>query len=143
MLRLLTVTVIVTSAVACSSPRPSGSGDGSRADVPARKADANETLQQRVQRLEREARALARADGCSDDNACRTAPVGERACGGPRTYIAYCARTTDSTALFAKLGELQAAEREYNTAQGLVSTCEFRMPPRVAASGGTCRAVQP
>jgi hypothetical protein len=101
---------------------------------------ASETSQQRIQRLEREARALARGDGCATVGGCRAAPVGDRPCGGPRTYVVYCALTTDSVALYRKLDELARAERAYNQEQGLASTCEFRMPPPLMASGGSCRA---
>ena len=68
------------------------------------------------------------------------AAVGSRACGGPRYYLVYCAATTDSAALFAKLDAVSAAEREYNQRYNVVSTCEFRLPPKVALSGGSCRA---
>jgi hypothetical protein len=88
--------------------------------------------------LEREARALAKVDGCAEARQCRTAPVGSRACGGPRDYLVYCALTTDSAALFRKLSELEAAEQVYNKQAGLVSTCEFRMPPPVGTVGGRC-----
>lgn len=93
-----------------------------------------------IQRLEREARALANADGCENSGQCRTAPVGNRPCGGPRTYLVYCSLTTDSAALFRKLEDLSRAEGEYNRSHGLVSTCEFRMPPDVALSGRSCQA---
>ncbi len=92
-----------------------------------------------VDRLEQEARAIARTDGCNSSSQCRTAPVGAKACGGPRTYLVYCAATTDSVALFRKLAELEAAEKKYNETAGLVSTCEFRTPPGVVATGGSCR----
>jgi hypothetical protein len=94
----------------------------------------------RVARLEREARAMASAEGCSAADQCRTAPVGDRPCGGPRAYIVYCARTTDSLALHRKLAELIAAERELNEKTGAMSTCEFRLPPQVELVGGSCRA---
>jgi hypothetical protein len=90
--------------------------------------------------LENQAKALVQTDGCSSDFDCRTAPVGSRACGGPRYYLVYCSRTTDSAALFRKLGAVAAAEREYNSRYQLVSTCEFRLPPRVALSGTSCGA---
>jgi hypothetical protein len=93
-------------------------------------------------RLEREAVALARADGCTAAGQCRTAPVGNRPCGGPRHYLAYCATATDSVALFRKLDELARAETEYNQRHGLMSTCEFRMPPELEVVGGVCRARQ-
>lgn len=92
-----------------------------------------------IARLESEARAIAKTTGCSSASACRTAPVGSRACGGPRTYIVYCAASTDSAALFAKLAELERAEKAYNTKTGAMSTCEFRMPPKTELSGGSCR----
>lgn len=92
-------------------------------------------------RLEREARALARTDGCTAAAGCQVAPVGSRPCGGPRDYVAFCATTTDTVALFAKLAELRRAEEAYNREQGMMSTCEFRAPPGVELSGGTCRAV--
>jgi hypothetical protein len=93
----------------------------------------------RIARLEREARALAHAEGCSAGT-CRTAPVGSRPCGGPRTYLVYCAATTDSAALFAKLAELARAEQAFNSASGMASTCEFREPPNVTVQGGRCAA---
>lgn len=132
-IRLVLVGAVTSS---CNAPRQPAMPP-SQDDRPG---NPQETAQERVQRLEREARALARADGCQTDGDCRAAPAGDRPCGGPRTYIVYCARTTDSVALYRKLDELGKAERTYNTQQGLASTCEFRMPPRVVATSGSCRA---
>ncbi|MDQ3950357.1 MAG: hypothetical protein M3282_08415 [Gemmatimonadota bacterium] len=128
--------VLGATALSCNAPRQPGTPPAQE----DRPANPQESTQEQVQRLEREARALARADGCQSSGDCRAAPVGDRPCGGPRTYVVYCARTTDSVALFRKLDELTRAEREYNRQQGLMSTCEFRMPPGVVASGGSCRA---
>ena len=94
----------------------------------------------RVERLEAEARALAKTTGCSGPGSCQTAPVGSRPCGGPRTYLVYCATTTDTAALFAKLEQLRRAEERANQASGMMSTCEFRMPPETKLVGGTCQA---
>lgn len=90
--------------------------------------------------LEAEARALADTTGCTDADACRTAPVGVKACGGPRDYLVYCATTTNTVALFAKLEELRRAEEAANRASGAVSTCEFVTPPGTELQGGSCRA---
>ena len=90
--------------------------------------------------LENEAKALAKTDGCSTAGECRTAPVGSRACGGPRYYLVFCSRTTDSVALFKKLDAVAAAEREFNSKYQIMSTCEFRLPPKVALSGASCQA---
>lgn len=90
--------------------------------------------------LEDQAKALVKAEGCGSAAQCRTAPVGSKACGGPRYYLVYCSQTTDSAALFRKLDAVAAAEREYNTRYNVASTCEFRMPPTVALGGSSCQA---
>jgi hypothetical protein len=94
-----------------------------------------------VARLEREARALVRTDGCDAASGCATAPLGERACGGPREYLVYCRAGTDSAALFGKLAELARAERAWNERRGAVSTCEMRLPPATELVGQRCQAV--
>jgi hypothetical protein len=91
-----------------------------------------------IEALEAQAKALARIDGCASSGDCRTAPVGSRGCGGPRYYIAWCAKTTDSAALYRKLGEVANAEKAYNRKYQIGSTCEFRESPLVTASGGSC-----
>jgi len=98
-----------------------------------------DTVLPKLVRLEQEARALAKQDGCAGVNACRTAPVGWRGCGGPRSYVVFCAATTDTVALFRKLKELEDAERAYNASSGMMSTCELRVPPRVRLEGRSCR----
>ncbi len=95
---------------------------------------------QQLRDLEAQAGLIVRADGCTQPGQCRTAPVGDRPCGGPRDYVVYCATTTDTVALFRKLEELKRAEQEYNRKHDLVSTCEFRLPPQTELVGTTCRA---
>jgi hypothetical protein len=145
------IAFVLATAMGCTGAPPRDGGD---AGPPAAQAPAPppssqpgasnggaETDSAKLARLELEARAMAQPGGCGEEGQCRTAPVGSRPCGGPRTYIVYCAATTDTAALFAKLQELARAEEEYNRKQGLGSTCEFREPPNVELSGGSCRAV--
>ena len=125
---------------ACAKP----TADDSAPDAPPLQAQpslpAGDTATDpTLRRLEREAVALARADGCASLAQCRSAPVGNRPCGGPRYYVPYCALTTDSAALFAKLAELARAEADYNQRNGLASTCEMRLPGELAIAGGVCR----
>ena len=109
--------------------------------LPLKGSGSQESDWAAIVRLEDQAKAIAKTSGCSSVSQCRTAPVGNRACGGPRYYIAYCAATTDSVALFRKLDEVASAENAYNRKYQLVSTCEFRMPPPLTLSGGECRVV--
>lgn len=138
------------AGAACSQQPQASAGGGTRSVgsvisrtprdtiAPAPRDSGSDQLPTLV-RLEREARALAKTDGCSSLSACRTAPVGWRGCGGPRTYVVYCAATTDTVALARKLKELEEAERKYNATSGMMSTCEFRMPPSVKLDGRSCR----
>jgi hypothetical protein len=118
-----------------STPVPVGPGGDNIVFTGDQKADWAQVVA-----LEDQAKALVKAGGCSSASQCRTAPVGSRACGGPRYYLVYCAATTDSVALYRKLEAVAAAEREYNSRYKIMSTCEFMLPPQVALSGGSCQA---
>ena len=138
MMRFIPLFALSMALIACvqgTTGGPSGPGGDKVIFTGDQKADWAQIVA-----LEDQAKALVNATGCASASQCRTAPVGSRACGGPRYYLVYCAATTDSAALFKKLDAVAAAEREYNTRYQLVSTCEFRMPPTVALSGGSCQA---
>ena len=128
---VMVVGIATLTAAQCTAPGSSSASDPAR-DTGAARAQ--------LVRLEADAKALVNAGGCSATNQCRMAPVGARACGGPRRYFAYCTATTDSGALFRKLDELKAAEIKFNQSVGASSTCDFRTPPGVVADGGSCRA---
>lgn len=131
-------------ASACAQPPVNGSGPGDSTRPPASvQPGSQEEDWTAIVRLEDQAKAIAKTSGCSSVAQCRTAPVGNRACGGPRYYIAYCSASTDSVALFRKLDEVASAENAYNRKYQLASTCEFRMPAPLALSGGECRTVEP
>lgn len=135
---ILVVAALVASA--CVQPPANGAGTGDSAPpLPGAQPRMQEADWAAIVRLEDQAKVIAKTSGCSTVSQCRTAPVGNRACGGPRYYIAYCAVTTDSVALFRKLAEVAAAENAYNRKYQVVSTCEFRMPGPITLSGGECR----
>jgi hypothetical protein len=143
---IFVVGLVLVTAAGCSQQAPAADGStrsvGSvinRGPRDTTTPAGPDTVLPRLVRLEQEARAIARTEGCTGAEACRTAPVGWRGCGGPRSYVTYCATTTDTLALMRKLKELEDAEREYNASSGMMSTCEFRMPPGVRLDGGRCR----
>jgi len=138
-MRLKLVALLLSLALAGCAQQPAGNDPAASEPGVMPAEDQQERDWTEIERLEDEAKALVRASGCTSSEGCRTAPVGNRACGGPRYYLVYCAATTDSTALFAKLREVVDAENEYNEEYEIASTCEFRMPPEIAFSGGECR----
>ena len=82
---------------------------------------------------------LAKGGGCSRVEDCHTLPVGHKACGGPRTYVVYCATTTDVAALERKIAELDALDRAAASA-GAISDCMLAVAPTPVLRGGACRA---
>ena len=140
LIRAIRLIGVAGAFIACSqgtsgAPSDPGSGPVKFTITGDQKADWAQIVA-----LENEAKAVADTTGCASSGECRTAPVGSRGCGGPRYYLVYCSKTTDSVALYTKLAAVSDAERQYNTNYKIVSTCEFRMPPTVALSGGSCRA---
>jgi hypothetical protein len=131
----------IAVVLAACSPKTPGTPAGPDGDKIVLTGDQKTDWAQ-VVAIEDQAKALVKIGGCSSADECRTAPVGSRACGGPRYYLVYCSRTTDSAALFRKLDAVAAAEREYNAKYQIVSTCEFRLPPKVALSGGSCQMTE-
>jgi hypothetical protein len=91
-----------------------------------------------IKKLEQEAKAIAKITGCGRNEQCRSAPVGSRACGGPRYYLSYCVVSTDTGALFRKLDEVAKAEQAFNQKYHVYSTCEVQVAPEVGAVGGRC-----
>jgi hypothetical protein len=124
----------------CTQPAPTNGPANPKDDASFVLTGDQKADWQRILELEEQAKAVIDAGGCTSADQCRSAPVGSRACGGPRYYLVYCARTTDSAALIRKLDAVAAAEREYNARYQIISTCEFRMPPEVALTGGACVA---
>ncbi len=134
--------LLIITAFSCVQPAPNGSGPGDSIPPPTGvRPTSQEADWAAIVALEDQAKVTAKTSGCSAVSECRTAPVGNRACGGPRYYIPYCSLSTDSVALFRKLDEVAAAENAYNRKYQIVSTCEFRMPSPLTLSGGECRAV--
>ena len=126
---------VIALVSACATPAQRGR-DSASAERPAVEDTA------RIARLEREARALVNTGGCETAASCRAAPVGPRGCGGPRNYLVYCPATTDTVALLRKLEELRRAEMAYNEREGVVSTCEMRLPPALTVNAGRCVAAR-
>lgn len=85
-----------------------------------------------------EVQRLAKSDGCSAVGDCRTLPVGRKACGGPRSYVVFCAKTTDVAALERKIAELDALDQAA-AARGAVSDCMLALRPTPVLTGGVCR----
>jgi hypothetical protein len=102
---------------------------GDQVDTPAA-AGQNDTLAR--------IHALVGTPSCTEDSQCRTLAVGQKACGGPESYLAYSTARSSEDELKA-LGESYRAERrEANTRSGRVSTCTFMTDPGAVCRAGAC-----
>jgi cell division protein FtsB len=133
-IRALALAVAVLAAACAKQEEPPA------VETPSTNRAASEA---RVRELEQQARAIVRTDGCDQASECATAPVGTKACGGPRTYLVYCRATTDEAALMRALDALKGAEEAYNREAGIVSDCMLVTPPAVRLEGSSCTAAAP
>lgn len=136
----LSIAVVAVLAACSRKTLPSEEAGNGTAVSPAVPTGTRQSDSTAIAQLEAEAKTLAKIDGCSSSSDCRTAAAGSRGCGGPRYYLPYCAKTTDSVALLTKLDAVAAAEKTFNIKYQIVSTCEMRLPPLVEVSGGSCIA---
>ncbi|XXF81598.1 hypothetical protein P2318_17945 [Myxococcaceae bacterium GXIMD 01537] len=101
-------------------------------------AERAAALKEKADRLAKEARALAKPEGCEAVSECQVSEFGNKPCGGPRDFIAWCSRTTDAKSLQAKLDALMKAEQAYQEAAGVMSNCGLTRRPRAALVEGRC-----
>lgn len=138
--QLLATAAAVVAVAGCSMTATTDKVGASDSSTRASSSSGAPSDSAGLARLEREAVALAHNDGCTTSDQCRVAPVGAKACGGPRYWITYCSASTDSAALFQKLEALRTAEQSYNQVHGVISDCSIVPAPNAVVSAGVCRA---
>lgn len=81
-----------------------------------------------VKLLEKQTRVeeFAKSVACTDESEWDFAPIGVKACGGPKGYIAYNT-TIDTVTFFRYLEDYNSFEEIYNEKWNITSTCE--VPP--------------
>ena len=79
---------------------------------------------------------------CSSPAVCRTQPLGSKPCGGPRQYLIYSLKVTDSARLAADAARYSEAEARMNREKGLMSDCSMLVAPQVSCVSGKCAAIQ-
>ena len=66
---------------------------------------------------------------------------GSKPCGGPWSYIIYCADAVDEDALHASVSEHAELEHQYNMDNEIASDCSEATEPAVELVDGVCVAV--
>ena len=99
-----------------------GASGATGSNGPSSAAPAGETARTQVQQLIGEA-------ACTTDADCRTIAVGDKACGGPESYLAWSARQTDPQRLAAAAERYTSERKAQNRQSGMVSNCAFLTDP--------------
>lgn len=82
----------------------------------------------KMQELEQKIEDMLSSDSCQSDNECKYMALGEKACGGPKSYIYFSSRM-DGSELPTLVAEYNEAEKKWNSENSVVSDCMYVMPP--------------
>jgi hypothetical protein len=88
--------------------------------------------------LMQQLRAEIGTAACDNTSQCQTVAIGNKACGGPESYLAWSSKASDG-AKVRRLAEAHSANRKReNEASGMLSTCSAVMDPGATCSAGRC-----
>jgi hypothetical protein len=72
---------------------------------------------------------LANSKPCGDSKTWKTAPIGEKACGGPANYIAYSTEI-DTECFLKKVTHFTEQTKKFNKKYGIISDCMIMAEPK-------------
>lgn len=91
--------------------------------------------------LKEEIELLVDSGICSENSDCESIAFGSKACGGPKTYLAFSS-SINVELLQQKVATYNALENSFNKKWGIISDCSVVMPPAsVQCINGKCTAV--
>lgn len=122
------ITLCITLALASCGTK--NAMDNLPKDISERPADENSKKYDEVQ-LEK-AKAVIESEiakeKCTNPDDWKAAPMGSKACGGPKFYIAY--PKTMETDILSKIENYNKKETEFNTKYGITSDCSVIEEPQ-------------
>lgn len=98
-------------------------------------------LQARLDELAVEIDDLVGDGSCEDADGCSATAFGARACGGPESYLVYCADEVDEALLDELVDEFNQLARIQVSRSDSVSICTLVEEPDVGLRDGVCSAV--
>lgn len=91
--------------------------------------------------LQEEIELLVDSGICSENSDCDSIAFGSKACGGPKTYLAF-STSINVELLQQKVATYNALENSFNKKWGIISDCAYLLPPKsVECINGKCTAV--
>lgn len=126
-LRLSWVLPGLLFAASCDAPKPHGAW-AAQASSPATDLAAEADLLTRITGEIGDAH-------CTADAQCRTLSMGEKACGGPVSWLPWSAVMSRAAQLDAWADQLVTLQRQRHARSGLMSNCQYLPDP-----GAVCQA---
>jgi hypothetical protein len=128
--RLTTLTLIALVAMTLQSCS-NGADDSDLTPAPLKAIVLNGSLEEDQAKLDAllaQITQLAESIPCSDPSEWKITPYGQKACGGPISYLAY--HTAIDEAKLLDMVEVHRLSQNYfNEKWSIVSTCDFETPP--------------
>jgi hypothetical protein len=75
---------------------------------------------------------------CDGPQQCQTLAIGHKSCGGPEAYLAWSSKRSDAATLKALAERHQAARRQEDQRQGMMSNCAVVSDPGASCQAGRC-----
>jgi hypothetical protein len=88
--------------------------------------------------LMQQLRAEIGSAACDSTQQCQTVAIGNKACGGPESYLAWSSKASDGAKVLRLAAAHSAKRKSENEASGMLSTCSAVMDPGATCSAGRC-----
>lgn len=75
---------------------------------------------------------------CDNDIQCKIIAVGDRACGGPSSYLVYSTRSADEAQVKQLAEQITTLERAYNMQNQMMSICQHLIEPATQCVENKC-----
>lgn len=75
---------------------------------------------------------------CTHDSQCRSLPLGEKACGGPASWLPWSTAMSDPDRLSLWADQLAALQRQRNARSGIQSNCQYIPDPGAMCLSSHC-----
>jgi hypothetical protein len=118
--------LMIMLVLSCSEEKVESNCTSSSSITEKSSAEADNAL---LKQLLQEINDLANSKTCVDASKWKTTPLGNKACGGPSTYIAYSSEI-DEDCFLKKVEHYTAQAKMFNTKYGIISDCMLIMEPK-------------
>jgi len=87
-------------------------------------------------------KTLTENTSCDTSTQCRVLPVGNRACGGPSSYLIYSTKHSNNEEVEKLAEHITSLESQFNAQTGMMSICQHLTAPATQCSDNKCVKVE-